>query len=113
MEESGSDRLALKGSRYMPVTSGATALLPHLRRVPLLFTAAAVAGGGLVGGVIGAGPAAATSCTSPVKYSSSSNTIYLLTAQNWPLTSIKAACAAAPVELVDPATKTWELRGNL
>ena len=63
--------------------------------------------------VAAATPAYATSCTSPVKYASSSNTIYLLTPQVFTLTSIKSYCAAAPLTLVDPATKTWELSADL
>src|SRR3954469_1793490 len=56
-------------------------------------------------------PAEATGCSSPVKYATSSNTIYLLTAQSWTPTAIKAACPAAPLEEVSP--KIWELRADL
>jgi mannuronan 5-epimerase len=58
-------------------------------------------------------PAEAAACTSPVKYASSSNTIYLLTAQPWTPSAIKAACPAAPLEQVDPAHRVWELRADL
>jgi poly(beta-D-mannuronate) C5 epimerase len=57
-------------------------------------------------------PAEAAACTSPVKYASSSNTIYLLTAQAWTPSSIKAACPAAPLE-VDTTGHVWELRADL
>src|SRR5205823_8067847 len=42
-----------------------------------------------------------------------SNTVYLLTAQRWTLSSIKAACAAAPIDEVDPVNHVWELRADL
>ena len=58
-------------------------------------------------------PASATSCTSPVRYASSSNTIYLVTTQAFSLTDIKADCAAAPLTLVDAPSKTWELSADL
>ena len=58
-------------------------------------------------------PAAAVSCTSPVRYAASSNTIYLVTAQAFTPTDIKAACPAAPLTLVDAASKTWELSADL
>jgi parallel beta-helix repeat protein len=58
-------------------------------------------------------PAEAAACTSPVKYASSSNAIYLLTAQAWTPSAIKAACPAAPLEQVDPARRIWELRADL
>jgi mannuronan 5-epimerase len=58
-------------------------------------------------------PAEAAACTSPVKYASTSNTIYLLTAQPWTPSAIKAACPAAPLQEVDPAHQIWELRADL
>jgi poly(beta-D-mannuronate) C5 epimerase len=58
-------------------------------------------------------PAEAAACTSPVKYAPTSNTVYLLTAQTWTPSSIKAACPQAPLEEVDPAHQVWELRGDL
>jgi len=61
--------------------------------------------------VVAQSPAQAAACTSPVKYASSSNTIYLLTAQTWTPTAIKAACPAAPLEQV--ASRVWELRADL
>lgn len=63
--------------------------------------------------VVAAAPASATACTSPVKYASSSNTIYLLTPQAFTLSDIKAFCPSAPLTLVDASTKTWELSADL
>jgi poly(beta-D-mannuronate) C5 epimerase len=63
--------------------------------------------------VISATPAYAAACSSPVKYASSSNTIYLVTPQSFTLSDIKRYCAAAPLTLVDPASKTWELSADL
>jgi parallel beta-helix repeat protein len=60
-----------------------------------------------------AAPASAVACSSPVRYASSSNTIYLVTAQAFTLTDIKNYCTAAPLTLVDPASKTWELSADL
>src|SRR4051794_28522979 len=58
-------------------------------------------------------PAEATACSSPVKYAPTSNMIYLLTAQAWTPTLIKAACPAAPLVQCDAATHTWELSADL
>ena len=74
------------------------------------------AAGTLAVGIVAAAaqtPALAVACSSPVKYAASSNTVYLLTAQTWTLSSIKAACSAAPLEQVDPVHHVWELRGDL
>jgi mannuronan 5-epimerase len=60
-----------------------------------------------------AGPASATACSSPVKYSPTSNTIYLVTPQPFTLTDIVNYCAAAPLRLIDPLSKTWELSADL
>lgn len=80
------------------------------RRVAALLTAVIA----LVGVVtVGAPAAQAASCTSPVKYSPSSNTLYLVLPQTYTLTSIKAACMAAPITEVDPSTQTWELSADL
>src|SRR3954447_14591531 len=88
---------------------------PHLSRRARRTLAVAVTGT-LAAGVTAAvaqAPAEAAACSSPVKYASSSNTIYLLTAQAWTPTSIKQACPAAPLEEVDPANQIWELRADL
>jgi parallel beta-helix repeat protein len=58
-------------------------------------------------------PAYAVSCTSPVRYATSTNTIYLVTPQVFSPTDIKAACASAPLTLVNASTKTWELSADL
>ncbi len=81
------------------------------RRWVGITTAGALA---LTGGlVLGAPSAQAVACASPVKYSPTSNTLYLLLPQVYTLSSIKAACAAAPLVQVDPSTKTWELSADL
>ena len=56
-------------------------------------------------------PAQATGCTSPVKYAPSSNTLYLLTPDVWTPATIRAACAAAPLE--ELPNHVWELRADL
>ena len=58
-------------------------------------------------------PAEAVACTSPVRYATSTNTIYLVTTQSFTLTSVKAACPGAPLALVDPVNKVWELDADL
>jgi mannuronan 5-epimerase len=82
--------------------------IPH--RLPRLAGAALLATVGLV--AVGS-PAQAASCSSPVRYASSSNTVYLVKTQSFTLSDIKAACAAAPLTLVDAASKTWELSADL
>jgi mannuronan 5-epimerase len=63
--------------------------------------------------VLPGSPASAVACTSPVRYATTTNTIYLVTAQTFTLSSIVAACAAAPLTLVDPGHKVWELDADL
>jgi len=62
--------------------------------------------------LVGASPAAAATCNSPVRYASSSDTIYLTggTAVDT-LTEIKAACPSAPLTLVSPGV--WDLNADL
>jgi parallel beta-helix repeat protein len=60
-----------------------------------------------------AAPANAVACSTPVRYASSSNTVYLLTNQSFTPTDIKSFCAAAPLTLVDPASQVWELSADL
>jgi parallel beta-helix repeat protein len=62
--------------------------------------------------VVGATPAAAAACSAPVRYSTTSDTIYLTsgTAVDT-LTEIKAACASAPLAQVAPGI--WELNADL
>jgi len=54
----------------------------------------------------------AAACAGQVRYASSTNTIYLTSGTATP-TAIKAACPAAPLTLVDPASRTWELDADL
>jgi mannuronan 5-epimerase len=62
--------------------------------------------------LVGAAPAQAAACNSPVRYSASSDTIYLSagTAVDT-LTEIKAACSTAPLTQVSPGV--WELNADL
>ena len=89
------------------------------RAVGLYLVFALVVGslGGLAMTVTVAPPASATACTSPVRYASSSNTIYLVAGPAgggpWTLSQIHAACPAAPLVEVDPVSQTWELSANL
>jgi poly(beta-D-mannuronate) C5 epimerase len=83
----------------------------HARRAWAIGLTGVLAAG--VTAVVAQTPAEAAACASPVKYASSSNTIYLLTAQAWTPSSIKAACPAAPLQEVDPAHQVWELRADL
>lgn len=74
---------------------------------------ALLAGALLLAGLALPAPASqAASCAAPLRYASSSNTLYV-GAGDWTLTEIKAACSTAPLDLVDPATGTWLLRGDL
>ena len=62
--------------------------------------------------LVGAGPAAAATCNSPVRYAASSDTIYVTggTAVDT-LTEIKAACPSAPLVQVSPGV--WDLNADL
>src|SRR3954468_5841899 len=107
MSSTGPDQAGPRRRSTMPIP-------PRPRRARRACTIGLT--GVLVAGVTAAvaqTPAEAAACTSPVKYASSSNTIYLLTTQAWTPSSIKAACPAAPLEEVDPAHQVWELRADL
>src|SRR4051794_8134047 len=88
---------------------------PHTSRRARRAAVAGITGALLAGGtvVMAQAPAEAASCASPVRYATSSNTIYLLTAQAWTPSTIKAACPLAPLVEVDPAHRIWELRADL
>src|SRR5262249_37083829 len=60
-----------------------------------------------------AAPASAVACSSPVRYASSSSTISLVPGQSFPLPATKSYCPAAPLTVVDQASKTWELSADL
>ena len=62
--------------------------------------------------LIGAAPAGAATCNSPVRYAASSDTIYVTGGTGVDtLTEIKAACSSAP--LVQNGTGVWELNADL
>jgi mannuronan 5-epimerase len=78
-----------------------------------VLTLAAALCVGAAASLIGAAPAAAVACTSPVRYSVTSNTIYLVAKQSYTLSTIKQACPGAPLSQVDPRTHTWQLDADL
>ncbi len=80
------------------------------RRLPRLVGVLLLAG---VGPIVMAARADAAACSSPVRYASSSNTIYLVTKQSYTPSDIRSFCASAPLTLVDAASKTWELSADL
>jgi mannuronan 5-epimerase len=87
-----------------------TAVLQRVRTsVTGVCLVVALAGAGLL---VAAGPAAAATCNAPVRYSTTSDTIYLTsgTAVDT-LTEIKAACPGAPLTQVSP--KVWQLDADL
>ena len=59
-------------------------------------------------------PAQAATCAAPFRYAGTSNRIYV-TGATTPvtLTTIREACPSAPLELVDPASKTWQLNADI
>jgi poly(beta-D-mannuronate) C5 epimerase len=59
----------------------------------------------------GATPAAAATCNAPVRYATTSDTIYLTPGTVDTLTEIKAACPSAPLTQVAP--KVWQLDADL
>lgn len=63
--------------------------------------------------IAGAVPAQAATCNSPVRYASTSDTIYVTPGTVDTLTEIKAACPGAPLTLVDAVNKIWELNADL
>ena len=64
--------------------------------------------------VLGPVPAHAATCSAPFRYAPTSNSIYV-TGATTPvtLTSIREGCSSAPLELVDPASKTWQLNADI
>lgn len=79
---------------------------------PSLRTAGAVVSLAVVAALVGVAPAQAVTCGAPVRYSATSDTIYLTagTAVDT-LTEIKAACPGAP--LVQVGAGIWELNADL
>lgn len=66
----------------------------------------------VVGVLVGASPAAAATCNSPVRYAASSDTIYVTGGTSVDtLTEIKAACPSVPLNQVGPGV--WELNADL
>jgi mannuronan 5-epimerase len=84
---------------------------PSARSISAIGAVIALASGALL--LSSSLPAEAAACTSPVRYASSSNTLYLVATRAFTLSDIMAACPSAPLSLVDPASKTWELSADL
>jgi parallel beta-helix repeat protein len=80
-------------------------------RIPTFAVAIALGAGGLL--LASTGPASAAACNADVRYASSTNTIYLVAPQVFTLSSIKSTCPGAPLTLVDPAARVWELQADL
>ena len=61
-----------------------------------------------------ASPAEAAVCAAPFRYSAASNRIYV-TGATTPvtLTRIRQECPSAPLQLVDAASRTWQLNADL
>ena len=62
--------------------------------------------------VVVASPAAAAACAGAVRFSASSNRLYVESGTQTP-TSILQLCPGAPLVLVDPANKVWQLNADL
>ena len=60
------------------------------------------------------GPAQSATCAAPFRYAATTNRIYV-TGATAPvtLTTIREGCSSAPLELVDPASKTWQLNADI
>jgi poly(beta-D-mannuronate) C5 epimerase len=85
-----------------------TAVLPRVRTtLAAACLAVALVGAGLLATAV---PAAAATCNAPVRYSATSDTIYL-TSGTSTLSAIKAACPSAPLTQVTP--KVWQLDADL
>jgi mannuronan 5-epimerase len=80
-------------------------------RLPRYAAALLLASGAVV--LTTAAPANAVACSTPVRYASSSNTLYLVTNQSFTPTDIRSYCPAAPLTLVDPTNLVWELSADL
>jgi parallel beta-helix repeat protein len=103
--------VTLRGYLYENMISprqNGTPMRNLLRRCRAAGVLAIVAAGVLVAG---ASPAAAATCALPVRYSTTSDTTYLMPGTVDTLTEIKAACPAAP--LTQTAPGVWQLDSDL
>jgi hypothetical protein len=86
---------------------------PRRGRVATVLAGTAVVAAALAAAVGTDAPrAGAATCTSPVRYASSSNTIYL-SSGTWDLPQLRQLCPAAPLAADPAAPGTWDLRANL
>ena len=85
-----------------------------IRRTPLMLWATALlaAIGTAVALVVVASPAAAAACAGAVRFSATSNRLYVSSGTQTPST-IVALCPAVPLVQVDPANKIWQLNVDL
>ena len=85
-----------------------------IRRTPLMLwtTALLAAIGTAVALVVVASPAAAAACAGAVRFSASSNRLYVSSGTQTP-TTILALCPGVPLVQVDPANKIWQLNVDL
>ena len=85
-----------------------------IRRTPPMLWATALLAtiGTAVALVVVASPAAAAACAGAVRFSASSNRLYVSSGTQTPST-ILALCPAVPLVQVDPANKIWQLNVDL
>ena len=82
-----------------------------IRRTPLLLCLLAAIGT-VAALVVVASPAAAAACAGAVRFSASSNRLYVSSGTQTP-TTILALCPGVPLVQVDPANKVWQLNVDL
>lgn len=84
------------------------------RRTPMMLWATTLlaAIGTAVALVVVASPAAAAACAGAVRFSASSNRLYVSSGTQTP-TTILALCPGVPLVQVDPANKIWQLNVDL
>lgn len=85
-----------------------------IRRAPLVLWATALltALGTAVALVVVASPAAAAACAGAVRFSATSNRLYVSSGTQTPST-ILALCPTVPLVQVDPVNKIWQLNVDL
>jgi len=81
------------------------------RRTPLLLCLLSAVGT-VAALVVVASPAAAAACAGAVRFSASSNRLYVSSGTQTP-TTILALCPGVPLVQVDPANKVWQLNVDL
>ena len=82
-------------------------------RTPRTSTVLVLAGLAAAPLVALATPASGATCAAPVRYAASSSRIYVAGPASVTLSDIARLCPSAPLRLVDPATRTWQLDADL